>query len=256
MKIAMTKIIGGSKVFNHNLLRLIALPGTDIFTRRRTFIERNWKKGRRKVLDAGFGNGWFAYRAYKGGAAVTAIAVEPDLITKASSLYNDYLGIPQSGLQFREMNLYQVAQLGHCFDEIICYETLEHIRDDRLVCGLFHSLLTPGGVLHLCCPNAEHPRWQREQLDFAECGGHVRHGYSEQSYRQLLEPLGYRIDHFEGIGGPLLVFIQEQIQAPIRRCLGEAGAGLVALLAVPFVWLDNPSPSVPFSIYVRAIRNS
>src|SRR5262245_37352489 len=130
-RIAMTKAISDNKVLGNNFLRWIALPGSDIFTRRRTYIERNWRQGTRKVLDAGFGNGWFSYRAYKGGAAVTAVANQPNLIIKARKLYNDYLGIPTDRLQFIEMNLYELANINDRFDEIICYETLEHIRDDR-----------------------------------------------------------------------------------------------------------------------------
>jgi SAM-dependent methyltransferase len=239
---------------NPNFLRYLALPGTDIFTRRRTALEKYWLTGKRKVLDAGFGNGWFAYRAYKSGATVTALAIGPDLIRKAKALYNGYLGIPEDRLSFREMNLYDVAELDDTFDEIICYEALEHIRSDAAICRGFRQLLRPGGVLHLCCPNSEHPRWRRETLDLAESGGHVRHGYTEQSFRELLEPIGFRIDHAEGVGGSFIVFIQEKLQAPLRRICGELGAAFVAALAAPFVAWDRPFPGVPFSIYVRAVR--
>jgi len=239
---------------HQDLIRYLALPGTDIFTRRRTRIERNWRQGERKVLDAGFGNGWFAYRAYLQGASVTAVANQPELIAKARRLYNYYLGVREDRLRFIEMNLYDLGVLGERFDEIICYETLEHIRDDKQVCRLFHYLLKPGGVLHLCCPNAEHPRWQQELLDVSESGGHVRHGYTEKSYRQLLEPLGFRIDRCEGIGGALLVLLQEKVQAPVRRWFGDAGAAAVALLGIPLVHFDSASPTVPFSLYVRAVK--
>jgi SAM-dependent methyltransferase len=230
------------------------LPGADIFTRRRTALQRNWKHGQRRVLDAGFGNGWFSYRAYKSGASVTALAIGPGLVRKARALYNEFLGIPEARLSFREMNLYAAAQLDDTFDEIICYETLEHIRDDKAVCQAFRRLLRRGGVLHLCCPNSEHPRWRREALDLAEGGGHVRHGYTEKSFRALLEPIGFRIDRVEGVGGPFIVFLQENVQAPLRRAFGEPAAAVVAAIATPFVILDKPSPAVPFSIYVRAVR--
>ena len=243
-----------TKLVDHNLLRFLALPGTDLFTRRRTSIEQNWKRGERSVLDAGCGNGWFAYRAYRSGASVIALANQSELIAKAKTLYNGYLSIPEDRLRFLEMNLYDLDKINDRFDEIICYETLEHIRDDRRVCEMFYRLLRPNGVLHLCCPNADHPRWKREELDHSEGGGHVRHGYAEQSYRQLLEPLGFRIDRFEGIGGPVLVFLQENLQVPIRRWFGEAGAAAVAAVAIPFVRFDGSSPRVPFSIYVRAVR--
>lgn len=242
------------RLFDRSLLRFLLLPGPDIFTRRRTAIEKNWKRGHRQVLDAGFGNGWFSYRAYRSGAEVTSVAIQPDLIVKARALFNNYLGIPEDRMRFLQMNVYDLESIGKKFDEIICYETLEHIRDDERVCRLFHNLLTSGGVLHLCCPNAEHPRWRREELDQHERGGHVRHGYTEESYRQLLEPLGYRIDRVEGIGGDRLVFLQERIQAPVRRVLGEPGAALVAIASIPFIWFDDPNPAVPFSIYVRAVR--
>jgi SAM-dependent methyltransferase len=237
-----------------NYFRYLAMPGTDIFTRRRAGLEKYWLAGKRKVLDAGFGNGWFSYRAYKSGATVTALAIGADLPRKAKALYNDFLEIPEDKLSFREMNLYESAQLDETFDEIICYETLEHIRNDEAVCKTFWRLLRPGGVLHLCCPNSEHPRWQRERLDLAERGGHVRYGYTEKSFRALLEPIGFCIDRVEGVGGPFLVFLQERVQAPLRRVFGEPAAAVVAAVGVPFIAWDTPSPPIPFSIYVRAVR--
>lgn len=239
-----------------NWLRYLSLPGTDIFTRRRTALQKYWLVGKREVLDAGFGNGWFSYRAYKSGATVQAIAIGTDLVDKARGLYNGFLGVPEASLSFCDMNLYDAEQLDRTFDEIICYETLEHIRNDQAVCQMFWRLLNPGGVLHLCCPNAEHPRWQQEVLDLAEKGGHVRHGYTERSFRELLEPIGFRIDRVEGVGGPLLVFFQEKVQVPLRRFLGEPAALAVAIAAAPFVALDPSSPGVPFSIYVRTVKSS
>jgi SAM-dependent methyltransferase len=247
-------VLGLNKLFDRNLLRFLWLPGTDIFTRRRTALEKNWRRGQRRVLDAGFGNGWFSYRAYKSGAAVTALAIGQGLVPKAQALYNEFLDIPEASLVFRQMNLYDLGKLNDTFDEIICYETLEHISDDRVVCELFWRLLRPGGVLHLCCPNSEHPRWQAEPLDLAESGGHVRHGYTETTFRALLEPIGFRIDLVEGVGGPLLVLLQEKVQAPLRHRFGEGAAAAVALMAAPFVACDNRSPPVPFSVYVRAVR--
>jgi SAM-dependent methyltransferase len=244
-----------NRLFDRNLLRFLLLPGTDIFTRRRTALQKNWLQGSRRVLDAGFGNGWFSYRAYRSGATVTAVAIGPELTRKAQGLYNRFLGIPENRLSFRDMNLYDAGQIKGPFDEIICYETLEHIRNDEAVCRMFCQMLRPGGVLHLCCPNSEHPRWQRERLDLTESGGHVRHGYTELSYRKLLEPLGFRVDRTEGIGGAFLVFLQEKLQAPLRHLFGEPGAAAATILAAPFVALDSRSPAVPFSIYVRAVRD-
>ncbi len=83
----------------------------------------------------------------------------------------------------------------------------------------------------------------------------MRHGYTEKTFRALLEPIGFRVDRTEGVGGSFLVLLQEKVQAPLRRLFGEPGAAAAAAIAAPFVALDDPSPPVPFSIYVRAVRD-
>ena len=206
------------------------------------------------MLDAGCGNGWFAYRAYLSGATVTAVAIAPELISRGGAFYNEFLDVPEPRLRFVELNLYELPSLQGAYDEIICYETLEHIRDDRLVCEHFFRALNPGGVLHLCCPNARHPRWAAEVLDHEERGGHVRHGYTEDDYRRLLEPLGFEVAALEGVGGAALVFVQEHVQTLARRWAGEVGAALVTLAALPLIALDPRRPADPFSIYVKAVK--
>lgn len=240
--------------FIRNVLKRIILPGTDLFTRRRTALEKNWMSGERNVLDAGFGNGWFSFRAYRSGAKVTAVAIQPVLLTRAREFYNGFLDISESDLNFQNGNLYTFDAGDGQYDEIICYETLEHIRDDEKVCRNIYRWMKPGGVLHLCCPNAEHPRWASEILDEEEKGGHVRYGYTVNSYRELLEPIGYQLEVFEGVGGGFLVFLQEVIQAHARKIFGEPGALLVAMLSIPFIWFDSRNPSMPFSIYVKAVK--
>ena len=39
-----------------------------------------------------------------------------------------------------------------------------------------------------------------EKFDNSEDGGHVRDGYTLESYRKLLEPAGFRIEKSFGIG--------------------------------------------------------
>lgn len=238
-------------------LRYLWMPGSDLFTRRRVRLEKYWIKGERQVLDAGFGNGWFSWRAFRSGATVTAVALPQELVDKATPFYNGFLGAPENRLNFRQMDLYDLDSISQTFDEIICYETLEHIRDDERICRSFFAALKPGGVLHLCCPNAEHPRWLAEELDREERGGHVRHGYTEPSYRALLERLGFRIETAEGVGGPALVYWQETMQAGMRKWFGEAGAFLATLLALPLIALDaDGQPKTPFSIYVKAVKDA
>ena len=152
------------------------------------------------------------------------------------------------------MDLYDISRVHRRFDQIICYETLEHIKDDSAVCRSFYKLLKPRGELHLCCPNAEHPRWRDEKLDVEETGGHVRCGYTLQSYRELLEPIGFSIESYSPVGGTCLVFAQEKIQYRLRSVLGEPGAYAVCLACYPLIRFDSREPEVPFSVYIKAVK--
>lgn len=236
-----------------NYLRLMFMPGTDLFTRRRVRLCRHWLKGSRYVLDAGSGNGWFSYLAYRWGATVTAINISREQVEKACDFYNLWLKIPPARLKFNHSNIYDIEQMGVMFDEIICYETLEHIKDDVKVCNLFWKVLKPTGMLHLCCPNALHPRWQNEVLDIQEKGGHVRSGYTLDSYRTLLEPMGFKILHAEGMGGAVLtntwLFIQN-----IRQYLGNIFCLPFVFLALPLAWFDSAAIDSSYSIYVKAVK--
>jgi SAM-dependent methyltransferase len=157
-------------------------------------------------------------------------------------------------LQFEQRNLYDLHSETRTFDEIICFEVLEHIRDDSSVVREFHRLLRPGGALHLCCPNRAHPRHQAEVLDLEEKGGHVRSGYTEADYRLLLEPAGFKIDCVAGIGSRALYHADELLRT-VRERLGDTIALPLLAIALPIVWVAELDPPEPFSLYVRAIKS-
>jgi SAM-dependent methyltransferase len=154
---------------------------------------------------------------------------------------------------FERRDLYDLQTETRTFDEIICFEVLEHIRRDREVVHEFYRILRPNGALHLCCPNARHPHHLRENLDLKESGGHVRPGYTEQDYRNLLEPEGFTIDQVVGIG-PSSVYFSDAILRFIRNRFGDLLALPLFPFFLPFVWVAKINPAVPFSIYVRAVK--
>lgn len=236
-----------------NLLRHVLYPGLDIHTRNRASLCRYWKVGRRDVLDAGSGNGYFSWLAYQSGANVVALNYEVGQVTKASEFFLGYHKADSDRLRFEPCNLYDLPKETRTFDEIICYEVLEHLRRDEEVLKQFYRILRPGGALHLCCPNRIHPRHQAEVLDLEERGGHVRPGYTEDEYRKMLEPLGFTIDQVAGIG-PKSVYLADEILRKIRGRMGD----LVALPLFPFALLTvkfaRHNPPEPFSLYVRAVK--
>jgi SAM-dependent methyltransferase len=235
--------------------RDLIYPGLDLHTRNRASLCLFWKTGPRQVLDAGSGNGYFSWLAYQSGATVTAMNLEASQVVKARAFLIDYRQADPDRLRFEQCNLYELAGETRQFDEIICYEVLEHLRRDQEVVAQFFRLLAPGGVLHVCCPHRLHPRHQAEgaRLDVNETGGHVREGYTEKDLRNLVEPVGFEIDRVAGIGTPG-VYHADRILRAIRNRLGEVCALPLSPLALPFVWFARFNPAMPFSIYVRAVK--
>lgn len=207
----------------------------------------------RLVLDAGCGNGMLSYQSYLKGNRVIGVSIKEGEIIRNQKLFNDYLDISEERLQFRIHNLYQVHALGREFDEIVCTEVLEHIERDAEVCDSFFNILKPGGVLHLCCPNADHPDHRAHHLDERESGGHVRAGYTEQTYRALLEPIGFEVSKPLGLGGAVRQACNKRVTQ--AQYVGRLPLGLLAFAALaPFAAFDTSHPRVPYSLYVRAVK--
>jgi SAM-dependent methyltransferase len=236
-----------------NLARTLLYPGLDLHTRNRASLCRFWKTGARDVLDAGSGNGYFAWLAYCSGASVVALNFDAQQLAKAEAFLIGHRDADPSRLRFEHRNLYDLSEETRQFDEILCYEVLEHLRDDAAVVREFFRILRPGGVLHLCCPNRLHPRHQVEELDRDERGGHVRQGYTTEDYRRLLEPAGFHIEHIAGIG-PRSLYIADEYLRRIRNRVGDLAALPLLPFLLPFVWLARTDPRVSFSLYARAVK--
>jgi SAM-dependent methyltransferase len=205
----------------------------------------------RRVLDAGCGNGMLAYQSYLKGNRVLGVSLKEGEVARNKKMFNEYLGIPADKLSFRVHNLYDVKSLGGQFDEIICTEVLEHIERDADVCRSFYEILKPGGVLHLCCPNAAHPDHQTHHLDESESGGHVRAGYTWETYKALLEPIGFEVSEPIGLGGPLRQACNKRITQ--AQHIGRLPLGLAAFaILAPLAVVDTDHPAIPYSLYVRA----
>jgi SAM-dependent methyltransferase len=236
-------------------IKWMLFPGVNLHARLRTrtlpkHFGRPSNGEDRLILDAGCGNGSLAYQAFKLGNRVVGVSIK-DEVGRNRILFNQYLGIPESRLQFRDHNLYDIGQFEETVDEIVCTEVMEHIKGDRQVCESFYKLLKPGGVLHICCPNADHPFHKVYPLDPDEKGGHVRPGYTYESYRQLLEPIGFKLSPPIGIGGPL----RQSCNVVITGAQEKFGvlAGIASFFALfPFALLDSTKPKIPYSLYVQA----
>lgn len=201
------------------------------------------------VLDAGCGNGMLAYQSFLRGNRVLGITVIESEIARNRRFFHEFLGVPEDRLSFQLHDVRDVASLGIQFDEIICSEVLIYIRDDRQLCYEFWRCLRPGGALHLCSPNGDHPFHRK----LARQGRTLRAGYTKESYRALLEPIGFHLSDFLGLGGGLR-HLANQVILGVQRRFGVAAATSAFLLFSPLVALEARSHKLPFSVYVRATK--
>jgi SAM-dependent methyltransferase len=238
-------------------IKWLIYPGVNLHARLRykslpEYLGSASGKGMRIVLDAGCGNGMLSYQSYLKGNRVIGISFKETEVRGCRDLFNRYLGIAEEKLRFQQGNLYELDFPSESFDEIICSEVLEHLNRDAEVCRTFRRLLKPGGVLHVCAPNAEHPYNATFPLDREEKGGHVRPGYTLASYRALLEPIGFEIVEARGLGGPIRQAFNRRIKEAQERFGVLAGLPLF-LLALPFLPFDSVrrEEQMPFSLYVK-----
>ena len=243
-------------------LKWLLFPGVNLHARHRyRLLPAHFRAAPagqvRRVLDAGCGNGMLAYKSHLLGNRVIGVTIKENEVAGCRRLFNDHLAIPEEQLAFRLGNLYELDFDEGSFDEIICSEVLEHLRDDAGVCRSFWRFLRPGGLLHVCAPNAQHPYNASFPLDRHETGGHVRAGYGLADYRQLLEPIGFEIDTVLGLGGPLRQAFNRRIKE-LQARFGAMAAGPLFLLSLPCLWFESRrrERAVPFSIYVRAVKRT
>jgi 2-polyprenyl-3-methyl-5-hydroxy-6-metoxy-1,4-benzoquinol methylase len=78
--------------------------------------------------------------------------LDEEQVEKARQFLLGFKLADETRLKFVRFNLYDLPSLDVKFDEMVCYETLEHIRRDHDVAREFYRLLNPGFVLRLCCP--------------------------------------------------------------------------------------------------------
>src|SRR5262245_12721593 len=107
-------------------VRNILYPGLDLHTRNRASLCRFWKTGQRDVLDAGSGNGYFSWLAYRSGARVVALNFEKEQVEKASEFLLAYKGADPARLTFEQRHLYDRSTYQRPCGDIILYETMVH----------------------------------------------------------------------------------------------------------------------------------
>lgn len=140
------------------------------------------------VLDAGAGTGTFTELA--ANAAREVVAIEPD--AQFAELLRGRFS-SRSNVRVVQADLEDLGGVEGGFDSVVCFNVLEHVRDDARALAQLAERLAPGGRLLLLVP--AHPVLYGP-TDRAI--GHVRR-YRKGALRGLLERAGYEVEQLRHV---------------------------------------------------------
>jgi SAM-dependent methyltransferase len=165
------------------------------------WLRRMLSPGRAATLDAGTGNGAFAMYAAARGNEVTGVSDFPASLTKAERRAS---AAGLDNVRFQLLDLRELdgaaGELGP-YDQVLCFEVIEHIRDDRKLLRDFAKVTRPGARLLLTTPYLHHVPYYDERVSEAEDGGHVRVGYTHEELAAMLREAGFRVVSQDYVSG-------------------------------------------------------
>jgi SAM-dependent methyltransferase len=188
------------------------------------WLRRHLSPGPLRTLEAGCGSGAFTmYAAEIGNHAIGISFNERNMqVAKTRSEILRLHDIQFIVGDLRELDKYS-ASLGK-YDQIICFETIEHILNDRKLVNDLAFLLQPGGKILLTTPYKHYVPLYKDKLSEYEDGGHVRWGYTFEEIRKLFDEAGIDVVTEEYISG----FISQKITNLIRK--------MSMIMPHPIVW--------------------
>jgi SAM-dependent methyltransferase len=214
------------------LVRLIGWPalilhGDPCVTDRWIWLRRRLRRPGARTLDAGAGNGGFAIYAARLGNETLGLSFAPEELPAAR---RRAATIGVDTVEFRVGDLRRLdevaGELGR-FDQIVCLEVAEHVRDDGKLIRDLAGLLNPDGRLLLTTPSREHRALWSERLSETEDGGHVRWGYSHEEMSALFTAAGLRMVEQGYVSG----VVSQKLTNAMRRAQRVSFAGGWAVVA-------------------------
>jgi len=241
------------------LAKRLLFPGIDVATRKRVNrFARYIRKGDLLTLDAGCGNGAFSFRAVKAGNRVIGIDFDQDKLRRCEE-FRVVLGIPSERCVFRVHSIYEIESLGLKFDQIICFETLEHLLHDEEVLCMFARVLKPGGWLHLGTPRSDRKPYYGETISDTEDGGHVRLGYTHAQFERLLATCGLHVLQRDQAVGWLsqrvldfTAWMNVRLLASFPQLVRTGMSVVIFAITYPMTFIENLVPTKNLCIYVLA----
>lgn len=169
-------------------LRAIGIPHIGLRLRARKMFRLLKLKRGDLILDAGCGSGVHALTLADKGHALTGIDIDKKKIQQAKGLARKL----KLKVDFQYGDLTNL-KLKKKFDQIICSDVIEHVKDDAAVIRSLSKVCKKGGVLILTAPAINNYNTQHMKEY-----GHVKAGYSELELETLLRNGNFKIKKIIG----------------------------------------------------------
>jgi SAM-dependent methyltransferase len=170
----------------------LALPDVEV---RIAYLLDQVRPGDR-VLDLGFGGGWFTAELARAGAAPVGIEVADAAVERARARH--------PGLDFRLAPIDGPLPLEDCSFEVVwASEVIEHVADTARWLSEVRRVLIPGGRLLLTTPAHGRLRVALGGIErFSPPLGDHLHLYTRASLQTLLREFGFGEVTVRAVGGP------------------------------------------------------
>lgn len=219
--------------------KAIILHGDPLHIDRWRWLKHRLAPGPLRTLDAGCGAG--AYTIYAATIGKESIGISSDKQNNQNAEYRaGILRIPNVKFitaDLRDFGSFK-AKIG-MFDQILCLDTIEHIKDDQGLMENLSSILKPEGRLFLTAPYKHYRRMVGDKLSQHEDGGHLRWGYTHEEIRKLFDKYGLDVEAEDYISG----FISQQL-TNLARLLGRINKKIAWAATSPFKVLQLLDPLV------------
>jgi len=201
------------------------------------WLKKHLKKGAFKTLDAGSGLGAFSFYAAKQKNSVIGLSLDRQANQQAqeNAKILNLKNVDFKEIDLRELDIFK-NQLGK-YDQIICFETIEHIINDEKLIKDLADLLKPGGKLLITTPFKYYKRLWKDAISPIEDGSHVRWGYTHEEMSNLFTKANLTIEAQEYISG----FISQQL-TNLSRLLNTINKRLAWTIILPFRTLQLIDP--------------
>lgn len=217
----------------HILIRLLGFLGTIIagdaaVYDRWVWLKKNIHRGPIRTLDAGCGSGALTLYAARVGDSAIGISFDERNNEKGRQR-STLLGINNCRFITENFNNLEqhTASLG-TFDQIICFETIEHIINDVGLLKIFYSYLNKNGRLLLTAPYRFYNHLPGDYISEVEDGAHVRWGYTHDEINKLLLACNFTVIKQEYVTG----FISQQL-IRLNRIISNFDFRLAWLVVLP-----------------------